>query len=121
MALHNDLGKLGEQKAAELLQSKGYKILERDWHWQHKDVDIIAEKDEVLVFVEVKTRSTSFKSPLESIDKTKVKNILMVADTYVNKIDYSGNIRFDIITLVGTPKQFVIEHIEDVITVSDYQ
>lgn len=68
MAEHNDLGKLGEQKAADFLEEKGYQIVDRNWHFHHKEVDIIAFDGEVLVFVEVRTRSSSeWLHPRESI------------------------------------------------------
>ena len=56
MAAHNDLGKWGENCAAEYLQRKGYTIVVRDWKSGHRDIDIVAKDNETLVFVEVKTR-----------------------------------------------------------------
>ena len=57
MALHNDLGHKGEDMAAKYLQEQGYFILERNWmNKGRKELDIIATKDDVIVFVEVKTR-----------------------------------------------------------------
>ena len=55
MAAHNELGLLGENIAAKRLASKGYEILERQWHCKHKEIDIIARKDNILAIVEVKT------------------------------------------------------------------
>ena len=57
MAAHNELGKWGEDCAADYLQRKGYTIVERDWKSGHRDIDIIAaDKDGTIVFIEVKTR-----------------------------------------------------------------
>ena len=57
MAAHNELGKEGELLAANHLQSEGYVIRHRNWRCGHKELDIVAEKDGTLVFVEVKTRN----------------------------------------------------------------
>ena len=64
MAAHNELGKWGENLAAEYLQDKGYEILERDWKSGHHDLDIVAKEDDTLVVVEVKTRRSSASSAL---------------------------------------------------------
>ena len=56
MATHNELGKWGEDCAADYLQRMGYTIVARDWKSGHRDIDIIAMNDGTLVFVEVKTR-----------------------------------------------------------------
>lgn len=56
MALHNDFGKWGEDLAARYLEERGGEILARNWHHEHKEVDIIAQKGDTLYFVEVKTR-----------------------------------------------------------------
>ena len=56
MAAHNELGQWGENLATEYLRSKGYVIIDRDWRSGHRDLDIIAEDGDVVVFVEVKTR-----------------------------------------------------------------
>jgi len=68
MASHNDLGKKGEQLAAEFLISKGYKIVARNFRFQKAEVDIIARKNNVLAIIEVKTRSSSnFGDPQEFV------------------------------------------------------
>ena len=58
MAEHNELGKLGEELAVDFLQKNGYEILETNWVFQKAEIDIIAQKDNILVAVEVKTRSS---------------------------------------------------------------
>ncbi len=58
MAEHNELGKKGENLAVEFLQKEGYKILDRNWTFQKAEIDIIAQKDEILAVIEVKTRSS---------------------------------------------------------------
>jgi putative endonuclease len=58
MADHNDLGKLGEELAVDFLQQNGYEILETNWVFQKAEIDIIAQKENILAVVEVKTRSS---------------------------------------------------------------
>ena len=56
MARHNEFGKWGEEVAARYMLEHGFEILARNWRHEHKEVDIIAQKDGILYFVEVKTR-----------------------------------------------------------------
>ncbi|GAO29770.1 YraN family protein [Geofilum rubicundum] len=118
MAEHNDLGKLGEQKAADFLEEKGYQIVDRNWHFHHKEVDIIAFDGEVLVFVEVRTRSSSeWLHPRESIFPMKVRYLVLAADAYVRYRKMDNRIRFDIITCLPVNNgKWEIEHIEKAFT-----
>lgn len=114
MAQHNDLGRWGEEYAARFLEGKGYRIIARDWMYRHKDIDIIAVDGKELVFVEVRTRRNDvFLRPEQTIDMRKVKNITLAANHYVktNRIDM--DIRFDIVSIVGTADDNCsVEHIE---------
>lgn len=65
MARHNELGRLGEEKAADYLQQKGYIILDRNWHLKHRELDIVCMYENMLVIVEVK-RGTLRKNVRES-------------------------------------------------------
>lgn len=115
MADHNNLGKWGEQKAAEYLQQKGYIILERDWKWQRRDLDIVALKSGVLVIVEVKTRKDDrFTLPERSVDYKKMRSISIAANSYIKLRGHYGKVRFDVISIIGTDDENChIEHIED--------
>ena len=116
MAEHNELGKWGEKEAETLLRKKGYIILERDWHIGHRDLDIIAlnEEQDTVVFIEVKTRATDFSDPLDAVDEKKIHNLGVAANAYVKMKNVMHELRFDIITVVGTSAQDChIEHIED--------
>lgn len=115
MAQHNDFGKWGEDLAVHYLSEKGYAILERDWRYGHKDIDIIAISDDTLVFVEVKTRrNDTFMRPEQSVDWKKIKNITLAANHYVKMNGIDLQIRFDIISIVakGTDGKCSIDHIE---------
>lgn len=116
MAAHNDLGKWGEEVAAEFLASKGYAILERDWKDGHRDIDIIARTaDETIVFVEVKTRTfDAIAKPEDAITKQKIKSIGKAANAYVKAYQLWNELRFDVITIIGNRKENAqINHIAD--------
>ena len=117
MAQHNQLGKWGEERACRYLEEQGYSIRERDFAINHKDLDIVAiSPDETeLVFIEVKTRtSDDFISPLQAINRKKILNLMKAANAYIQAEPRDYNIRFDIITIVGTAEDNLrIEHIPD--------
>ena len=115
MALHNDIGKYGEELAIELLKSKGYRIAETNWKFSHAEVDIIAWHGEVLVFVEVKTRTTDFfGQPEEFISNKKMKLLTEAAAVYCEQINHDWEIRFDVISVLDRKNQQpTLKHIED--------
>lgn len=114
MADHNDLGNLGEERAQAFLRQKGYDIKETNWVTGKLEIDIIALKDNTLVIVEVKTRSTEFfEHPKEAITYRKIKNLVNAAHNYIMKTNWMGETRFDVISVIPHGQQFVIEHIEN--------
>ena len=116
MAAHNDLGKWGEDLAADYLRDKGYVIIDRDWKSGHHDLDIVAKEDETLVIVEVKTRRNRlFGDPEEAVDYRKLRSLQMAINHYIKYRHINGDSRLDIITVVGTVgEEPEIEHIKDV-------
>jgi putative endonuclease len=113
MAKHNELGMLGEELAVDHLLQKGYTILETNWRYQKAEVDIIAQKGEILAAVEVKTRSTNeFGDPQDFVKKKKIKLLTMAVDEYVNRYALEVEVRFDIIAITMN-KALEIEHLED--------
>ena len=73
MAEHNELGKQGEKLAVEFLQKSGYDILETNWVFQKAEIDIIAQKENILAVVEVKTRSSiDFGLPQDFVKPSKI-------------------------------------------------
>jgi len=114
MAAHNELGNLGENIAAKRLSSKGYKILERQWHCKHKEIDIIAQKDNILAIVEVKTRSSEqFGDASDFITEEKMKSLTSAAEIYAKAIGFAGEIRFDVVTVFVLGDEYKVEHIEN--------
>lgn len=116
MAGHNDYGRWGEQKAAEYLQAKGYAICHRNWRIGHRDLDITAmsEDGQTLVIAEVKTRrNTDVADPGMSVDWRKIRNLAVAANAYVRRYNVNVDVRFDLITIVGSGDDAVITHIEN--------
>lgn len=115
MAQHNELGKWGEDMAAKFLEEKGYHIVARDWKDNHKDIDIVAIDTDTLVFVEVKTRRNDyFLQPEQAVNGKKIKNITLAANRFVKMHQIDLQMRFDIISIVGTDESnCTINHIED--------
>ena len=114
MAQHNVLGKKGEQAAAEFMKSKGYRIVKRNWTMHRHEIDIIAEDEEYIIFVEVKTRtSRQWGNPEDFIGKTKIRRIVEAADLFLQLSDNEKPARFDIISAVWDGEMFEIEHIDD--------
>ncbi len=121
MAVHNQLGKQGEQYAVDYLLGKGYRILECNYRYARHEVDIIAIKDQVLVVFEVKTRSsTYFGNPQDFISDKQKKVIIQVINSYINKNTLDVEVQFDVIAIVKTSQgNFEIKHIEDAFNILD--
>lgn len=114
MAKHNDTGKLGEDLATKYLQEQGYAIIERNWKKGKLEADIIAYKEGLIVFVEVKTRSMlDFGNPEDFVNKNKQRAYIRLANTYVIENDREEEVRFDIIAVEISQTSYQINHIED--------
>ena len=114
MAQHNDLGARGEQTAREFLRSKGYSVYDRNIHIGHKELDIVATHGNRIVFVEVKTRTTDFKDPLDAVDAKKIARIVRAADSFLRERNLPHEAQFDIIVIIGSPESsYTIDHYED--------
>lgn len=115
MADHNDLGKEAENLAAEYLLKNEYKILVRNFHFKKNEVDIIAEKDNLIIIVEVKARSTDFFIlPQEAVTKGKIKSIVLAANHFMEEFNKNQEVRFDIISVLPDKTgKLEIEHIKD--------
>ncbi|GAB3932751.1 YraN family protein [Larkinella terrae] len=114
MAQHNETGKRGEDEAVRYLQQKGYQILERNYRHQHAEIDLIAQKGKLLIFAEVKTRtSTRFGNPEEFVTYTKARLVMKAAEHYIFTKDWNHDVRFDIVAVTVLPDEVTIKHIED--------
>ncbi len=113
-AKHIVLGDKGEDIAANHLVGLGYKILNTNWRYIHKEIDIIASKGEFLIIVEVKTRSTGlFDKPNDSVGKRKQEFLIDATQAYIDKYDVDLEVRFDIIYIIVSNDNHKIDHIID--------
>lgn len=100
MASHVDFGKLGEQLAEDFLQKKGFTILHRNWRHSHYEIDIVAFKNNIPHFIEVKTRSSKqFGEPEESVTKKKIRFLLQAADQFLYQHPDYRNFQIDILSI----------------------
>jgi putative endonuclease len=114
MAQHNDTGNKAEEMAAQFLSKKGYKILDKNYVFGKGEIDIIAEKDNWLVFIEVRARTeVVYGFPEQTISKAKARLIMKTAESYIYQKDWRGKIRFDIIAII-VGQNFEIRQFEDV-------
>ncbi len=113
MARHNEVGRWGEELAADYLVEHGYAICECNWHVGSYEIDIIAMRDDVLVFVEVKTRTNIDEDPLEAIDRRKILYMARAAQAYLLAKNLPHRIQFDLFAISGTPDNYKLEHLPD--------
>jgi len=113
MSSHINLGNKGEELAKEFLIENNFVVLHTNWTYKRLEVDIIVEKDGLLIFVEVKTRSTAiFGLPEEAVGAKKQKNLAKAAEAYLSSYEELQEIRFDIISIIHQENNTTIRHIE---------
>ena len=109
-----ELGKKGEALAAEHLRKSGYSILKQNFVWDKAEVDIIATKDDRIIFVEVKTRESEYlNDPSLMVPIKKQRQIIKAADAYIKEQDIDLPSQFDIISVVINSQKTKLEHIEE--------
>lgn len=115
MALHNDLGKEGEKIARQYLEDQGYEVLDENWTYSKAEIDLIVYKNGIMVFVEVKSRSSvAFGEPEDFVHKAKEVQMELAANAYIDIMNHQNDIRFDIIAITFTKnKNYNLNHIED--------
>lgn len=110
----NELGAKGEELAMLHLRANGFKILFRNWRYGHKEVDIIAEKNNMLHFVEVKARSQFyFEEPKQAVVRKKQNNIILAADGFMQQHNDGREASFDIVSIVFYKNHHELEFIEN--------
>lgn len=101
MPLHLRTGRNGEAAAKQYLQRQGYRIICQNWRYKHLEVDLIAEEGDILVFVEVKTRTShAYGMPYEAVDYAKQARLVRAANHYIAAKKYGGEIRFDVVSIL---------------------
>ena len=112
-SLNRAKGIIGENEAEVFLQSKGFKIIEKNWSMGKLEVDLIGTIGKYIVFVEVKKRhSKAFREPWEAVNRKKQRNIILAANIYLKKSHSDLEPRFDIVSIVQDGQKIEIEHIE---------
>lgn len=109
------LGAFGEQYAARFLREEGYEIWSANYKTKVGEIDIIAKKDDVVCFVEVKTRQAGgMFSPAEAVDFKKQENVKSSAANFINRYKVKNKIRYDIIEVLVNEKSLLkINHIKN--------
>lgn len=113
------IGNIGEEKACGYLSRRGYEIIERNANFRGGELDIIAKKNDELVFVEVKTRTgTDFGAAYEAVNQAKINHVIHSANMYIHKKNlYDIPVRFDVMEVyIDTSKRFFntrINHIKN--------
>ncbi len=111
MAKHNKVGNNGEQEAVNYLLSKAYNILARNFRFSRFEIDIIAKDGDVLVFIEVKTRTNvSLGMPEVFLSQAQQERIMIAAEHFLAQNNFEGDVRFDIISIIPGKD---LHHIKD--------
>lgn len=106
-----DWGKTAERIAAEYLMAEGYAIRERNWKLPGRiEIDIIAQKDDNIVLVEVKARSGKHTQPVDAVDMAKMRQMVRAADIYIGNLREPYFYRFDIIGVTGNASHYTLQH-----------
>jgi putative endonuclease len=115
MAKHNELGKQGELIARKFLEDKGHTFVACNYKQGRTEIDLISRHQNILIFTEVKTRSSDFfASPERAVNEKKEDLIIRAAQAYLYEQAYEGEIRFDVISIVITNQVDIqIRHFED--------
>lgn len=109
-----DLGKFGEQLACDFIRKKNYQIIDRNYRFKKNEIDIIAKKDNKLIIIEVKTRQTSeIGEPWQAVSKQKQKQVIKVANHYVQNNNIELETRFDIISIIHNSFRTELIHMEE--------
>lgn len=114
MAKHNELGEYGEQLAQDYLTNLGYTILDCNWRYRKAEIDIIAQIDNTIAIVEVKTRSNIvFGTPEHFVTKKKINLLVEAANAYIIEYDLDLEVRFDIVSIHKKGQNYDIHHTKD--------
>ena len=115
MFSHHRVGKEGEKLARHFLERRGYEIIIMNWRHHHLEIDIVAQKNNILHIVEVKTqRATTAGFPEESVDYGKFINLQRAAEAFMNQFPHWSLLQFDIVSITLGKSEPAILFIEDI-------
>lgn len=108
-------GRQAEQIVYRWLVSKGYTVRETNWRptTSKSEIDLIAQKDDTLAFVEVKARSDKGLDPAEAMTAEKIRKVVRGANAYLQMQQFDFFYRFDVATVTGNPDDYTIDYLED--------
>ena len=115
MATHQHTGKKGEDLAVLYLSGKGFKLLHRNWRYRHWEIDIIAFKDSILHFIEIKTRTSAvYGYPEEQITQKKMQYLINAATEYLFQHPKWQRIQYDALAIIIIGEEVEYFFIEDI-------
>lgn len=109
----NAFGELGERVAARWLEGQGFTVRDRRWRSGHRDIDVVAQRDDLIAFVEVKTRAAmEFGDPVEAVHVQKQRSLSRSAREWIAKHpDEQATYRFDVIGVLLKDRKVWIRHV----------
>lgn len=114
MATTKEIGEEAENMAVQHLVNQGFLIRERNWRYHHLELDIIAQKGDILVIAEVKSRAGNFiVEPQMAVDRSKQKFIISATNAYLQKKNLDLEVRFDIISIIFYQSGHKLDHMEN--------
>ena len=118
MFITDPIGIKGEEEAAKILESKGFKVIAHNWRLGHWEIDLIAENKQEVVFTEVKARTSMFGNirPEEYVDEAKKRRMISSGNAFMKHTRSTKALRFDIIGIVVDPQTMEVtyrSHIEN--------
>ena len=114
MSISYNFGQEAEKHSADYFRSLGFQILERNYRYRKAEVDLIVQKDGLLVAVEVKARSSAyFGDPQSFVSKKKIQLLVMAIDAYIQQRNLDVEVRFDVISILKKNNALEIQHIEN--------
>ena len=121
VSTRRELGNEAEELACGWLSDRGWQVVGRNYAWRGGEIDIIAERGEVMIFCEVRSRSgVPFVQPEETVDWSKQRKLVLTARRYLQELEERGEqlkgCRFDVISVVSDGRGNEIRHIEDAFT-----
>ena len=116
MAKHLETGRQGEELAAEWLQAQGFVIMHRNWKHSYFELDVVASKDNILHFIEVKTRTTdTYGHPEEGVTAKKLERLMNGAEEFLHQHPEWKRIQYDILSIrlhkYKAPEYFFLEDV----------
>jgi putative endonuclease len=114
-------GLQGERVAERWLMSRGWKVLQRRYRSGHRDIDLIAQRDELVAFVEVKARmGAHFGDPVEAVDWRKRNQLVRSAFTWIDRHGRAGEVyRFDVIGVLVSGERVRVRHVENAFVIHE--